>query len=105
MQEEILKEIQEIKTILAKLIGTADRSVENRFSEEALDNAARLFLKMSTERGDWVTDSEVPRCLGTSLWNAGSFIRNEFAFSNWFKKGREYLYSKKDLLALGQELK
>jgi hypothetical protein len=60
---------------------------------------------MSTKRADWVTDSEVPRCLGNSLWNAGSFIRNEFAFSNWIKRGREYLYSKKDLLPLGQELK
>ena len=42
MQEEILKEIQEIKAILDKLIETADLSVENQFSEEALDTAARL---------------------------------------------------------------
>jgi len=105
MQNEILDEIKELKTILAKLVGTADQTVENRFSEEALNRAAKDFLKMSIERGEWVKDSEISRYLGPCPWNAGAFIRKEFEFGNWFKRGREYLYSKKDLITLGQELK
>jgi hypothetical protein len=105
MQNEILREIQELKTLFAKLIGTADQTVENRFSEEVLNRVAKDFLKMSIERGDWVKDSGIPSFLGPCPWNAGSFIRKELEFTNWFKRGHEYLYSKKDLIALGQELK
>jgi hypothetical protein len=105
MHNEILEEIKELKTLLAKLIGTADQTVENRFSEDTLNRVAKDFLKMSIERGDWVKDSAIPGYLGPCPWNAGTFIRKEFEFTNWFKRGHEYLYSKKDLIALGQELK
>jgi hypothetical protein len=101
---EILEEFRELKTLLARLIGTADRTVECRFSEEALDRAAKDFLKMSVERGDWVKESEIGHYIKSVPWHPGAFIRNEFAFANWFKRGHEYLYSKKDLIALGQEL-
>ena len=101
----ILQEIQELNTLLARLIGTADRSVDDRFSEEALNQAAKAFLTMSIERGDWVKDDAIPHYLGPCPWNVGSFIRKEFAFANWIKRGHYYLYSKKDLIAMGQELK
>jgi hypothetical protein len=104
MSVEILKELEEIKLLLAKMIGSTDQTVENRFSEEVLDKAAKDFLKMSIERGEWVEDSEIPRFIKTAFYRPGDFIRKEFAFANWFKRGREYLYSKKDLIALNQEL-
>jgi hypothetical protein len=101
----IFKEIQELKAILAIVIGTADRVGVDRLSTEALEQAAKLFQKMSIERGDWVDEDDLPKFLGPCPWNAGAFIRKEFAFTSWVKKGHEYRYSKKDLLALGQELK
>src|SRR5277367_6674788 len=102
--DEVLKELQEIKLLLAKIIGTSDQSVENRFSEEALDKAAKEFLKMSIERGEWVEDSDISKFVKNAFYRPGDFIRKEFAFANWFKRGREYLYSKKDLITLNQEL-
>lgn len=101
----ILREIQELKTLLAKLIGTADREVPDRFSESALDQAAKAFLKMSIEREEWVKEENLSRYLGPCPWRAGVFIRKEFAFTNWIKRGFDYLYAKKDLIALGRELK
>jgi len=101
----VLREIQELKAILAIVIGTADRVGDERFSTEALNEAAKLYKKMSIERGDWVSENLLEDYLGPCSWNAGAFIRKEFAFTSWVKKGHEYKYSKKDLLALGQELK
>ncbi len=103
--DAILRELQELKAILSIVIGTADRVGEDRFSTEALNQAAKLYKKMSIERGDWVCEKLLEDYLGPCPWNAGAFIRKEFAFTSWVKKGHEYRYSKKDLLALGQELK
>jgi hypothetical protein len=104
MQNKVLKEIQELKILFAKLIGTAHQTREDRFSEEALNKAANDFLKMSIERNDWIKDSEIDRYIKSAPWNAGAFIRKEFGFVNCFKRGREYLYLKRDLMALSQEL-
>jgi len=101
----LLREIQELKAILSIVIGTADRVGEDRFSTEALKQAAKLFLKMSIERGDWVDEDDLSKYLGPCPWRPGDFIRKEFAFTSWVKKGHGYRYSKKDLEALGQELK
>jgi hypothetical protein len=100
----MLDEIREIKIILAKLIGTSELPPEHRFSEEALNKAAKDFRKMSIERGEWVTEDQIGRYIKPVPWKAGAFIREEFGFSNWFKKGHECLYSKKDLEALAQAL-
>jgi hypothetical protein len=54
MEKEILKEIHELKLILSKLIGSDKESPENQLSEEALNKAQNLYLKMSIERGDWL---------------------------------------------------
>ena len=105
MEKQILEEIQGIKLILAKLVGTSDLSVENPFSEEALNKAAVEFHKMSIERGEWVTDDNIRKYIKSApSWNPGSFLRNHFEFSNWYKKGHDYLYSKKDLIRLNDEL-
>lgn len=55
-QEIIFKEIQELKSILSIVIGTSDRGGEDRSSAEAIQEAAKLFKKMSIERGDWVEE-------------------------------------------------
>jgi len=104
-KKDVLRELQELKGILAIVIGTADRVGEDRFSTEALNQAAKLFSRMSIERGDWAGEDDLPKYLGPCPYNVGSFIRKEFAFTNWVKQRHKYRYLKKDLEALGQELR
>jgi hypothetical protein len=60
---------------------------------------------MTIERGDWITETDLPRYLGPCPWRVGAFIREAFSFSHYIKKGHDYLYFKKDIVALGVELK
>jgi|ERR1035437_1098667 hypothetical protein len=105
MQKQVLIELKEIKSLMAKLIGTDDAPIEAQFSIEALNKAAKEFQKLSIERGDWVKDSDIHKYIKKAPWRAGTFIRTEFKFTNYIKRGREYYYSKKHLIALGMELK
>lgn len=105
MQKELLAEIKELKTLIAKLIGTADLPAKEQFSPEALDKAAKQFQKLSIERGEWVEDSNIDKYIKHAPYRAGTFIRQEFGFTNFFKRGQTYYYNKKDLIALGKELK
>ena len=101
---KILEEIGQIKMVLTRLVGAADRSVDNPFSEEILDKVAKDFLKLSIERGDWVRDEEIRKFIKTAPYNAGSFLRREFAFANWYRHGHHHYYSKKDLIAFNEQL-
>ena len=47
MQKQILTELKELKTLIAKVIGTSDLPVEQQFSIEAIDKAAKEFQKMT----------------------------------------------------------
>ncbi len=105
MQKQILTELKEIKMVLAKLVGSADSAPELQFSTDALNKAAKQFQKLSIERGEWIKDDEIHKYIRKAPYRAGAFIRKEFGFTNYFKKGQEYYYSKKDLIALGNELK
>jgi len=103
--KDILQEIQDIKATLSIVIGTADRVGEEQFSAEALQQAAKFYQKMCIERGEWIEEGELAKYLGPCPYNAGKFIQKEFAFRRWIKRGHQYLYNKKDVIALGQELK
>ncbi len=105
MQKQILAELKELKSILAKLTGTSDLPVETAFSPEALTKAARHFQKMEAERGEWVSENDISKYVKSADWRAGKFIRTEFGFSAFIKQGYHYLYSKKHLLTLDKELK
>jgi hypothetical protein len=105
MQKEVLSEIKEIKTLLSKLIGTSDLSTTEQFSKDSLDKAAKQFQKLSIERSEWVEESSIYKYIKNAHYRAGVFIRQEFGFSNCFKRGRTFYYNKKDLIALGKELK
>jgi hypothetical protein len=104
MEKEILQEIRDLKELIIKITGLETEKTENQFSEGALNNAQKLYLKMSIERGDWVKESEIGRYIESLPWNPGAFIRKEFEFTSWIKRGHEWLYAKKDLIALGEEL-
>ena len=77
MSKEILQEIRDLKLLLEKIIGLDKETPDKKYSEESLNNAQKLYLKMSIERG--------------TSWNPASFIRKEFEFTNWIKRGHEYL--------------
>ncbi len=103
MENQILSEIKELKKILSQLIGTSDLQKKDQFSKESLERAAKQFKKMAAQRGDWVKEDELDKYI--KGWGAGSFIRSEFGFNACIKNGRSYLYNKKSLQKLGQELK
>jgi hypothetical protein len=105
MQKSILSEIREIKTLLSKLIGTSDLPSTEQFSRQALDKVAKQFQKLSIERDEWIEESNICKYIKNADHRTGAFIRQEFVFSNYFKLGRTYYYNKKDLIALGKELK
>ena len=105
MQKELLAEIKELKTAISTLIGTSDLLPEEQFSKEALDKAAKQFQKLSIERGEWVSDSDITKYIKNAHYRAGAFIIREFNFTNYFKSGRTFFFNKKDLIALAKELK
>jgi hypothetical protein len=104
MQKQILAELKELKSIVAQLIGTSELPTQDQFSKEALNKASKLFLKLAAQRGEWVRENELGKYLKAD-WRAGSFIRSEFGFNACLKEGHYYLYNKKALQKLGQELK
>jgi hypothetical protein len=104
MGNKVLSELQEIKSLIAQLVGTADQPKDQQFSAEALVKASKLFLKMASERGEWISESDTGDYLKAD-WRAGSFIRAEFGFNAFIKNGRSYLYNKKAIQKLSQELK
>lgn len=104
MQNKILQELEEIKSLLAKLTGTADLKPSERFSIEALDKAAKEFQDMSIARDEWVHEYNIEKNLKNAPHNSGKFIRENFGFNNYFKRGRTHYYYKKDLIDLSNEL-
>ena len=50
-----------IETVIAKLIGTSDLPVEQQFSIEAIEKAAREFQKLAIDRGGRVPDEDVEK--------------------------------------------
>jgi hypothetical protein len=105
MEKEILSEIKQLKSAISKLIGTSDFPIKEQFSKEALDKAAKQFQKLSIERGEWVEEYSINKYIKNAGYRAGAFIRQEFSFSSYFKRGQSYYYNKKDLIVLGKELK
>lgn len=106
MDEKILAELHYLRLLLARVVGTADQPADKQFSEDAIAKAAKAYTKMTIERGDWLKEDQLPKYLGPCPhYQAGAFIRKEFAFTHFIKKGYDYLFYKKDIEALGQELK
>jgi len=104
MEEQILKEIKELKSIIATLVGSADLPKKDQFSKETLEKSAKQFKKLSAERGEWVKDGDLSKYFKGAPYHMGRVIRNELSFTHYFKQGYEYYYNKKDLLDLKREL-
>lgn len=103
--EAILKELKEIKNVLAQLTGSSDLPKKEQFSKAALAEAAKAFRKLSMERGEWIADDRIGSIIKNAPYRAADFIIKEFGFLNYFKQGRKFYLNKKDLQALNKELK
>ena len=105
MEERILKEIKELKSVIAQVIGSSELPAKQKFSKEAIAKAAKEFQKLSIERGEWLSESDIHKVIRKAPWRAGKFIIEDFSFTNYFKRGRTLYFNKKDLVALNVELK
>lgn len=105
METKILEELKQIKLILSKITGTEDLPAKERFSQVALDKTAKEYQDMVIKRGEWVSNSDLSDVSKIYSWNSGKFIIEKFGFSNYFQRGKNLYFNKKDLLALRNELK
>jgi hypothetical protein len=80
-----LREIQELKILLAHVIGIADLPEGERFSIAALDEAAKFYHRMTIERGEWVPEAQLEKYLGPCPYSPGNLMRKTLAFTNWIK--------------------
>jgi len=103
--EKILKEVKQVKTLLAAVVGTQDLTKREQFSKEALRKAASEFRKLQVTRGEWILDREISKVIRSAPYYSCQFIIEKFGFTNYFKKGRSYYFNRKDLVALNKELK
>ena len=105
MEEKILKEIKEIKSILSQVIGSSELPVKLQFSKEAISKAAAEFQKLSIERGEWIEENEISKIIKKAPYYSGKFIIEKFDFTNYFKRGRKLYFNRKEITALNNELK
>ncbi len=105
MEALILKEIQEIRKSLAKIIGTSELPTRQQFSKESLDKAADEFKKLSIQRGEWITDSQISDIIKKAPYYSGKFIIEQFGFTNYFMKGKSLYFNRKSIVALNKELR
>lgn len=102
---KILVEINHLKEILAKLLGTSNLAPTDQFSTEALEKAALEFRKLTTERGEWIDSDEISKYIKGAYWATGKFIIKEFEFTNYFKNKGQIYYNKESIIALAKALK
>ena len=105
METKILEELKDIKMILSKISGTKDLPENERFSEAALEKAAKEFQNMVIQRGEWISNNDLHQVFKDSSYRADKFIIEKFGFNNYFTRGRTIYFNKKDLIALRDELK
>ena len=105
MEDQILKEIKELRSLLSQLIGTSDLPTKEKFSKEAITRARAEFNKLSVERGEWIPEHSISSIIKKAPYTPGKFIIEKFGFTNYFTRGRTLYFNRKDLVALKDELK
>ncbi|WP_282126994.1 hypothetical protein [Marinifilum flexuosum] len=104
-EDKLYTELKQLRYLLAKVVGTQDLPKRDQFSKEALKKAASEFRKLQTERGEWISESDISKVIRTASYGSGKFIIEKFKFKNYFIRGRTYYFNRKDLVALNKELK
>lgn len=86
MEEKILKEIKDLKSIIAQVIGLSELPAKQKFSKEAITKAAKEFQKLTIERGEWLSESDIHKVIRKAPWRAGKFIIENYGFTKLFYK-------------------
>tara|TARA_B100001115_G_C15837998_1_gene419412 strand:+ start:319 stop:1035 length:717 start_codon:yes stop_codon:yes gene_type:complete len=102
--DRLYKEIKQLRSLLAKVVGTQDLPKSEQFSKEAIKKAASEFRKLQTERGEWIPESDISKVIRSAGYRPGKFIIEKFGFTNYFKREKQYFFNRKDLVALNKEL-
>jgi hypothetical protein len=105
MEDKILNELKELRSLFAQLIGTSDLPDKQKFSKEAIKKANAEFKKLSIERGEWIGESEIKKIIRNAPYSPGNFIIEKFGITNYFQRGHSKYFNKKDIIALKDELK
>lgn len=105
MEDQVLKELKDIKKVLAHIAGTEELPSKQKFSTEALDKVAKEFRQLSAQRDEWVKDWDLYKIFKGSHYGISKLIIETFGFTNYFKHGHSLYFNKKDLLTLKAELK
>jgi hypothetical protein len=105
MEEKILSELKQIRKLLSEMMGTSELPAKEKFSKEAISRVAKEFQKMAIERGEWVSGDEIQKVIKHADWRSDRIIIEKFGFTNYFKRGHPFYFNRKDLVALGKELK
>jgi len=105
MEEKVLKELKAIKKLLSEVIGTSELPAREKFSKAAITKAAKEYRKMAIERGEWVSSYDIDKVMKNAPWRANKIIIDQFGFTNYFKRGNQTYFNRKDLIALNKELK
>lgn len=103
--DKLYAEIKQVRTLLATVVGTQDLPKKEQFSKEALKKAAAEFRKLQIERREWIQESDISKVIRSANYGSGKFLIEKFGFSNYFKRGKQYYFNRKDLIALNKELK
>lgn len=106
-EEKIHQELKQLRIYISKVVGTQDLPKKEQFSKEAIKKAAAEFRKLKIERGEWIPEHEINKVIRSvkHQHQAGRFIIEKFQFKNYFIRGWQYYFNRKDLLALNKELK
>jgi len=104
MEDQILKELREIRKILAEVTGTSNLPSKQRFSIEALKKASKEFRQLYSKRNAWIIEEDLHKIFKNCTNKTGEFIIEKFQFINYFKYNRSLYFNKKDLLSLKKEL-
>lgn len=105
MEKQILEELKELKAAELQLAGTANQPKTEQLSAATLNKVAKEFQKLKKTSDEWLSEDELYKYFKDTHYGTGKFIREQFAFSNYFKHGRTHYYNKTDILALAKELK
>ncbi|UAY55667.1 hypothetical protein [Arachidicoccus terrestris] len=89
---------------MGKLLELSDLATDSKFSMQKVESAAKSFLKFQSERGQWIAEDSLEKYF-KGCWSAGKFIREHFGFNDWIKYSYSYLYNRKSIERLADELK
>jgi hypothetical protein len=105
MDNQILKEIKEVRKLLSAIVGTSELPAKEKFSKEAIIIAAKEFRDLAIKRGEWINEHDISKIIKKAPYGSGKFIIEKFGFTNYFTRGNQKYFNRKDLESLSKELK